>query len=448
MTIHHMNALARLLLPFAAQICCAAAVAQPTDAIVATPKDDMFIEVQVDEHQIYLGQTIPVQYDVYVATSRGRVYYEAIEPEFGHWYAIEAETPKPAYENIDARSYNREPFARFFVTPTMTGKLPLPALRVQVPFLPNKPWITHEPTIIEVVSTPTPYPKDFAPGNVGQFSLKTGIAKNHLREGESTILTIRLDAQSPLTQVKLAPYHPDELQHAFEFFDLQYDQTETRVTSSGLHATQSYHIRLTALQAGNWTLPPLHLVSFDPKRHAYQTVSSTPIDVTVAPNDHPLTRPDAAIDLPVFNDTKPRKIHLLTPTTLSSLWWIGLILPPLCFIACILYLKHKKHLKNQKQKRDFLEKLSNLKQALQNADSATAQWQTLRSLIALVFDCDASLSRADICNHLKARLTNEEYAAITPILNDLFTQYHSTHQPVDANALEHLLSIFSRYEHK
>lgn len=446
--MNRMNALTRILLPCAAQIWCAAAIAQPTDAIIATPKDEMFIEVQVDEHQIYLGQTIPVQYDVYVATSRGRVYYEAIEPEFGNWYATEAETPKPAYENIDARSYNREPFARFFVTPTTTGKLPLPALRVQVPFLPNKPWITHEPPLIEVVPTPTPYPKDFAPGNVGKFTLKADIAKNHLQEGESTILTIQLEAQSPLTNVKLAPYHPDILNHAFEFFDLQYDQAETRITSSGMRATQSYHLRLTARQAGNWTLPPLQLISFDPERHAYQTISSPPIDVIVAPHAQPQTTADAAIDLPVFNDTQPRKIHLVKPATLPSLWWLGLLLPPFCFIACVICLKYKKHIKNQKQRRDFVEKLSNLKQALGSADSAPSQWQTLRSLIALVFDCDAALSRDALCNHLKNRLTAEEYAAVTPIFNDLFTRYHSTHQPVDASAIEHLLTIFSRYEPK
>ena len=91
---------------------------------IASAPEDMFIDLKVPEHQIYLGETIRIEYDVYVAASRGQIFYDAEEPDFSNWYSIEGKAPVASSVTLGGKPYTREPFAVFFVTPNaaLAGK--------------------------------------------------------------------------------------------------------------------------------------------------------------------------------------------------------------------------------------------------------------------------------------------------------------------------------------
>ena len=93
--------------------------------------DPMFIETDTREYQIYLGQTLRVDYAVYIEASRGQVYYDVVEPDFKFWYSIEGTTPRSSYVSIENKSYQKEPFATYYITPSKAGLLPLPRLFVR-----------------------------------------------------------------------------------------------------------------------------------------------------------------------------------------------------------------------------------------------------------------------------------------------------------------------------
>ena len=131
---------------------------QVKNARVAAAPDDMFIDMQVQNHQIYLGEVLKVEYDVYVAASRGQVFYDVEEPEFARWYSVEGKAPQSGGVSLYGKSYTREPFAVYYLTPDSPGRLPLPVLKAQVPFIQAKPWITHDTRYIEVLTPPEPAP--------------------------------------------------------------------------------------------------------------------------------------------------------------------------------------------------------------------------------------------------------------------------------------------------
>ena len=102
-----------------------AALAQEITTSVAKPPDDMFVDVHIPEYQIYLGETIPIEYDVYVASNRGQLFYNAQEPDFSGWYTLEGTAPQASHVYISGKSYLKEPFAVFLITPTKIGQIPI-----------------------------------------------------------------------------------------------------------------------------------------------------------------------------------------------------------------------------------------------------------------------------------------------------------------------------------
>ena len=81
-----------------------AALAQEITTSVAKPPDDMFVDVHIPEYQIYLGETIPIEYDVYVASNRGQLFYNAQEPDFSGWYTLEGTAPQASHVYISGKS--------------------------------------------------------------------------------------------------------------------------------------------------------------------------------------------------------------------------------------------------------------------------------------------------------------------------------------------------------
>lgn len=106
-----------------------------------TARDDMFIDLIVPMHQIYLGETIRIQYDVYVASHRGQVNYIYEEPDFAGWYTIEDEKPIAQSVNKNGKPFTREPFAVFLSRRTSPGESRFPSSKSRFPIVRTSPGL-------------------------------------------------------------------------------------------------------------------------------------------------------------------------------------------------------------------------------------------------------------------------------------------------------------------
>ena len=407
--------------------------------------DPMFIEIHTREYQIYLGQTLRVDYDVYVEASRGQVYYDVIEPDFKFWYSIEGTTPRSSYVSLDNKSYQKEPFATYYITPSKAGRLPLPRLFVRVPFLDGKPWITSTPKFIEVIPPPPPIPENYAIANVGEFQIESKISSNQTRVGQTLVLYFTITANTSSSGITPVPYQLNDLSNNFKSLGLMRDKISEKIEPTGVRTTIQYHMQLIALTPGVFTLPPLSLISFDPAKHKYVTVSSSPIQVAIDPSNIVESLPENDISLAAFKHDDIRPIELRRSTPSPDYLWLYVFTPPLAFLAVALSAtcrdKRKKRIDREKKRRKLLE----LEDAFLSATNSQEQLRSLRDIAKLVFNIETRVSYDDVVEQFKSLFTTKQQETARPILQKLMINSASTHTPLTAKEAIDMLNVLRPY---
>ncbi|MBO4351102.1 MAG: BatD family protein [Proteobacteria bacterium] len=408
---------------------------------IAAVPEDMFIDLKVPEHQIYLGETIRIEYDVYVAASRGQIFYDAEEPDFSNWYSVEGKAPVASGVTIGGKPYTREPFAVFFVTPNNTGKLYLPQLKVQIPYLEEKPWITHEPRIIEVIPFPTPTPSGFSNGNVGQFSIQSKQSSNSIRVGDILSIQTEISGNAPVSHIDLSLYQLKSNTDAFKTYSVITESRDEQIIDNKLVSTKKYRLRLLALKPGRWTIDPFELVYFDPQRHQYQTLTSDSFQVNVSESGITPNTADPLSTTKSLDKTSIVPIHLKKASlnTPPSFWWM--LLAPLLLGAIILMDRlRERRCKAQAESSEnqlYMEKLHQLTQA----KSSDEQLNLIRDLLAMRFHVDIGRSTDPLQPKLTGIFTEQQAKTIVQVLNELRMTSYSTQTPLDVEKLTDLVTI-------
>ena len=82
---------------------------------------DMFIAVSVPSHRVYINEMLRVEYNIYIAISRGQINYDFHEPDFEKWYVFETTPPKDSFVTINNKKYRKEPFAVYYISAFNAG---------------------------------------------------------------------------------------------------------------------------------------------------------------------------------------------------------------------------------------------------------------------------------------------------------------------------------------
>ena len=415
---------------------------QPKDNVhIAAAPEDMYIDLKVPVHQIYLGETIRVEYDVYVAASRGQIYYDVEEPDFTNWYSIEGKTPIASNVTMGGKPYTREPFAVFLVTPNATGKLYLPQLKVQIPYRDDKPWITHEPRIVEVIPFPTPTPSGFSNGNVGQFSIESKQPSNSIRVGDVLSIQTEISGNAPVSHIDLSPYQLKSNTDAFKSYPIITESMSEQIVDNKLVSTKKYRLRLLALKPGKWTIDPFELVYFDPQLHQYQTITTQPFTVNVSDSGFTPNTTDPLATAKSLDKTSIVPIHLKKAPLNKppSFWWM-LLAPLLVGVIILANRLREKHLKNQTKTSEnqiFTDKLHQLTLA----KSSDEQLNIIRDLLSMRFHVDIGRTTDPLQPKLEGIFTEQQATIIVQVLNELRMTSYSTQIPLDDKKLTDLVTI-------
>lgn len=414
-------------------------------AHIATPGDSMFIDITASEYQIYLGQTLRVDYDVYLENGHGNVYYNVLEPEFANWYTLEASPTKASVVSVANKTYQKEPFATFYVTPATTGTLQLPNLYAEVPFAKSKYWITHTPRFVEVIPPPQPIPKHFAYANVGNFEIQASISSTQARVGQTLVLYFTLTSNTTVHGIEPAPYALGNIDNAFKTYNLQKDRISEIADTHGVKTSIQYHMQIVPLQPGQYTLPPLKLVSFDPKRHQYVTVASPSIDVRIEPSNLTTGISKNDIQLKPFNDAGIRPIHLKRSNLYPDFIWIFLFIPPIFLLGVIagieLYQNKKKRAAREQKRLQFKQ----FEETLLQSDDARIQLRTMRDMAKLVFHNTIYVREKDFHPQLKFLLTPAEQEPAFRVLHKTMLNAASTHAPISPEDAKIVIDILKNH---
>jgi hypothetical protein len=134
---------------------------------------------------------------------------------------------------------------------------------------------------IDVDVRPLPAPPEGFSGLVGSFRIEASMSKRQLEVGESATLRLTVSGSGNVQMI-----NEPELVN-LPSFKVYGDQPERSINRSGrsLTGSRSFSKALVPLEAGEWTLPPVEIVYFDPVDASYQTARTEQIALTVSPGE-------------------------------------------------------------------------------------------------------------------------------------------------------------------
>ncbi|MEM7130802.1 MAG: BatD family protein [Chloroflexota bacterium] len=258
----------------------------------ASTNNDIFVEASVDNPAPYLGEQVTYSFRLYQGVS----LFDTPEydgPDFTGFWNQEEVDQQSFTQQVDNRGY-RVTELRTILFPTVIGENTIEPAKLSVPnsIFQKGFQLQTEPIIVNVKPLPEPIPEDFS-GSVGQLTLSATAQSDAESDSDSApassenLLTVQVD--EPVTlQILLEGTGNFE---AFGEVNLPtlptwraFDsttQSNTHISDGILRGNLAIEQLLVPVQPGEYELPAIQYIYFDPQVNAYQTTASSPIRIRV-----------------------------------------------------------------------------------------------------------------------------------------------------------------------
>lgn len=226
-------------------------------------------------------------------------------PEFDGFLSQSIESPGQIQltpEQYNGRLYLTGIIKQFFLTPQRSGELIIPVgkfdLTVSVPvqraqddmdaifgnylgsYQNIEKTFSSQATRIKVKPLPIPVPEGFN-GAIGQFSMDASAPLSVIKSGESYKIVVKVSGKGNLKLMDIPkPVFPTD----FEVYDPQENQDIT-ISESGASGQREVSYFAVPRSQGDYTIPAIRLVYFDPAQGQYKTISSKPFKLHVDKGD-------------------------------------------------------------------------------------------------------------------------------------------------------------------
>lgn len=430
-------------------------------------KKNVFVKVDVDKKNVYVGQQITASYKLYTRLPTSSNVTKV--PSYSGFSAHDLNLPNPPQattEQLNGKTFKVFTIRKTMLFPMQSGTLELDPVEVDNtvrlyhvtkhkssgdPFsdLFNDPFfkdpfgsdpmfddpfgnnVTYQDYTYNITSTPIPIhvkplpdkgkPANFS-GAVGQYSISASVDKNSLSTSDAGTLTVTVSGTGNINLLS-APAIP--FPSSFESYDPKItDKINNQSNPYGGSRTFSYAFMPRA--AGTYTLPPIQFSYFDPGSGTYKTVQTEPIRIAVTPGAANTEDSGVASAHLVHNNTLAPILtgDIAWDTSADSragqFWYWALLGLPLVLLAFMVWLrKHTQSdssggvpARKKKANKTALARLSTANQFLQQRkgkefyeEVSTALWGYLCDKLDIVY---AELSREKVQRALQARQVNEQ----------------------------------------
>jgi hypothetical protein len=274
-------------------------VDQPTATPGTVPKSDLFVKLILDRKTLYKGDHAMATIKIYSKVNLNG-FEDITLPSFEGFWSQDVELPQQISlqrETFNGEIYNVGTLKKTLIFPQQTGSITIGKVkidcivqqRVKQPksffddFFDNfanvRATVTSDPVIVSVNPLPAG-PADFS-GAVGRFDLRSSITSTSVKENDA--ITMRIDVTGN-GNIKLINAPKLKLPADFEVYDPK-TQNNYTVTSEGLNGNISFEYLFLPRFAGDYTIPPVDFVYFDPSVGKYVSKSSQEFKIHVAKGD-------------------------------------------------------------------------------------------------------------------------------------------------------------------
>jgi hypothetical protein len=270
-----------------------------------TPDGSAFVHLEMPKHEIYVGESIPVEIQVgmrdgFVASINGLPKLNNADFTLNNL----SRQPERAPKTIDGKIFTVYTWRSLLAavkpgTYSLAFETPL-TVRIRTrpqrdsmlddllgdPFLQNffgatvpKDITVFSPeAAIKVLPLPTEgRPADFS-GAVGTFKITTDISSAKSTAGDPLTLRMHVHGAGNFDRVESSMLSGDGNWKTYEP-----KASFNSADPTGYRGEKIFEQPLIASQPGNQTIPALNFSYFDPAAHRYETVRSSPLSVTVSP---------------------------------------------------------------------------------------------------------------------------------------------------------------------
>lgn len=258
---------------------------------------NLFLRANVSSTTVYEQQAIVYTVKLYTTYPTIKFIGASAAPKFEGFVTEESKeiSSSLTYESYQGRQYATAVIARYIIFPQMTGALKVTGNTYTVsvdrreyyhdPYFGSMSYstplqlnVTPNDLVINVKSLPSPKPADFS-GAVGSFRLTSQLNAKELRSNEAASIIYRLSGSGNIKYAQLpdlAALYPSQLEI--------YTPTTTQnvnVGSSTVSGTVTFDYSFMPLEEGNFRIPDVKLVYFNPASGKYETTVARGYNVTV-----------------------------------------------------------------------------------------------------------------------------------------------------------------------
>lgn len=274
----------------------AQASAPAATAGVPTGKD-LFIEVHANKQRVYEQEALVLTYKVFTRVDLRQLGGKV--PDLKGFLIQEVPLPQQKtfhVERYNGRNYNATVWSQYVMFPQQSGKLSIPSIEfegvVSVPrqvddlfddFFNGPDNATQirrklrtPPITITVDKLPAPRPAGYSEA-VGNFNISAKVVSPRIRTNEN--MTLRF-VVSGVGNMKLIQAPKLKLSSDFDVYDPAVTN-KTRLTAQGIEGSMIYDYVIVPKHQGNYTLPPIEFVYFNPATRQYVTKRTAAIPIKV-----------------------------------------------------------------------------------------------------------------------------------------------------------------------
>lgn len=269
----------------------------------ATPteikNEDLFVRVNLDRSNIYKGEQILATIKVYTKVNLAR-FGEIKIPSFSGFWSQAVKVPEQislVREKVDGTVYNVGTIKKSILVPQQTGEIIIEPFELEC-FINQrsqnrsvfddffgsgqtvKKRLVSPEVKVKVKPLPLNPPEGFT-GAVGSFTMSADVDKNTLKTNEAVNLKIRINGKGNFKLID-----PVEIKFPadFEAYDPKVSDNIS-VTDNGIRGSRTMEYLLIPRFAGEFEIPAVNFVYFDPLSAQYKSLRSNPFMLNVEKGD-------------------------------------------------------------------------------------------------------------------------------------------------------------------
>lgn len=244
--------------------------------------ENIFIKAVPSKNKVYLGEPFTLSYLLYY-------HIPVIDPQneidvkFKNCFVEEFPTDNQTWEEtINGKVYHVLLLQKYFLIPQLEGPLKIPTLSQYYKFnMPPDPddffgeekivskKITSKAISVEVMALPAPNDSIFFSNAVGQFSFKPTYT---ISQKSANMLAFQLDVRGA-GNLKNAKLIMPDLPAGIEAFNY-YSTGKHTLTEHSLQTAYTFTFDLVATYQGEYTIPEMKFLYFNPEEEKYMVYAS------------------------------------------------------------------------------------------------------------------------------------------------------------------------------